>query len=169
MDKEQFGHNPSLVDSIEFGERNEPVTGKRPKDAFYAKPGQTPRGLGAGLGLSVMSSLLAACGSGGSTPAPSPTNNAPPAGAPPSAPPGTPPAPGPVAPPTLKQASRFLSQTTPGASKEEITRTQQLGLGAWLEEQFVAPADTSHWDWLVAKGFNVLANKNNSQGIDESH
>ena len=159
MDKEQFGHNTSLVDPIKSGERNEPATGKRPRDAFYSKPGQTPHGLGAGLGLSVMSSLLAACGSGGSTPAPSPISNAPP---------GTPPAPGPVAPPTLKQASRFLSQTTPGASKDEITRTQQLGLAAWIEEQFLAPADTSHWDWLVAKGFNVLANKNNSQGIDDS-
>lgn len=100
------------------------------------------------LGMSgALSLALEACGSGGSTSGAVTT---------------------PVSPLSAKESSRFLSQASLGAGKTEITRTQSLGASAWLEEQFAMPPDTSHWDWMVDKGFNVLANKNNALGIDDT-
>jgi len=56
------------------------------------------------------------------------------------------------APIDLPSAARFLAQTTFGASRAEISRTQQMGVNAWLDEQFAMPLGTSHFQWLKSKG-----------------
>lgn len=95
--------------------------------------------------------LLAACGGGGSGPS---------AGPPP------PPPPPAVVLPTDAQASRFLSQASMGATKAEISAVKTNGYDAWLSTQFGTARATSHWDWMVAQGFNVAANINNETGFN---
>ncbi|WP_091876184.1 DUF1800 domain-containing protein [Massilia yuzhufengensis] len=99
--------------------------------------------------------LLSACG-GGAT---SPPVSAPPSGS-------TPPPPPPVAGPTAAEASRFLSQASMGATREQIARVQSLGYAAWLDEQIAHPASPTRWDYLVARGLNGPANKNGEAGAD---
>ncbi len=48
-----------------------------------------------------------------------------------------PPAPGPMV--TATEAFRFLNQATFGATEEEVNRLQEMGIEAWLDEQFMAP------------------------------
>ncbi|GGB35827.1 hypothetical protein GCM10011380_26540 [Sphingomonas metalli] len=98
--------------------------------------------------------LLAACGGGGSG----------------SGSDGTAAVSAPVAvakvPPTDVQASRFLSQTTMGATRESIADVVAKGYEGWITAQFALPRATTHWDWLVANGYNVDANINNQTGFD---
>ena len=99
---------------------------------------------------------LAACGGGGgggnnSTPTPTPT---------------PPPVVVPPEPVTAERASRFLAQASMGATREQITKVQSLGYAGWLDEQFALPASGARWDWLVAGGYNVIANKNGEAGAD---
>ncbi len=68
--------------------------------------------------------------------------------------------------PTAAEASRFLHQATMGATREQIDAVMAKGYAAWLDEQFATPRDTSHWDWLVAGGFNVIGNQYNEAGFD---
>ncbi|MFZ4748182.1 MAG: DUF1800 domain-containing protein [Sphingomonas sp.] len=77
----------------------------------------------------------------------------------------TPPPPVVIVPPTQTQASRFLSQTSMGATKVEIDKVVSQGYDAWITAQFATPRATSHWDWLVAAGYNVAANQNNQNGF----
>ncbi len=70
--------------------------------------------------------------------------------------------------PTAAEAARFLSQASMGANKEDIARVQTLGYEAWLNEEFSATGDISHWDWLLSKGFNADTFRNTQQGIDAS-
>ncbi|MDP1025906.1 DUF1800 domain-containing protein [Sphingomonas sp. KR1UV-12] len=69
-------------------------------------------------------------------------------------------------PPTEVQASRFLSQSTMGATREAIADVVGQGYEAWIAAQLALPRATSHWDWLVANGYNVDANINNTAGFD---
>jgi len=64
------------------------------------------------------------------------------------------------------EASRFLGQASMGASRADIDRLRTQGFAAWLDEQFAMPRQTGHWDWLVANGYNVIANQNNTTGFD---
>lgn len=98
--------------------------------------------------------LLAACGGGGggSSTTPPPT--------------ATPP---PVIPPvsiTRAEASRFLGQATMGFGRADIDRVTTIGYEAWLDEQFNLARPTTHWDWLVANGYAVTANRDNETGFD---
>ena len=77
----------------------------------------------------------------------------------------------PVPPTTVEQigsvqAARFLAQASMGATREQMTRVQAVGYSKWLDEQMALPSSQSRWDWLMAKGFNALENKNNEAGID---
>jgi uncharacterized protein (DUF1800 family) len=81
------------------------------------------------------------------------------------APPTPTPPPVVVVPPTQTQASRFLSQTSMGATKVEIDKVVSQGYDAWITAQFSTPRATSHWDWLVASGYNVIGNKDNQNGF----
>ncbi len=99
---------------------------------------------------------LAACGSDGGS-----------AGSGPVASPPPPPPPVVVAP-TSTQASRFLSQATLGTTSTDIDRVVSIGYDAWITEQFALPRATSHWDWMVAAGYNAAANINSQNGFDNS-
>lgn len=100
--------------------------------------------------------LLAACGGGG--------GDATPGAAPPMA---VAPAPTPsAAGPTAAEASRFLSQASMGATRDQIARVQSIGYAAWLDEQIALPASPTRWDYLVSQGLNGIANKNGEAGAD---
>ncbi|MCF8206115.1 MAG: DUF1800 domain-containing protein, partial [Methylotenera sp.] len=82
-------------------------------------------------------------------------------------PPPPPPAPPPVAP-TDAEAARFLAQATFGARAEDIAAVKANGYAAWLDAQFALPVTAGHFDWLVAQGFAVDANKNTFNGVDNT-
>lgn len=95
---------------------------------------------------------LAACGgdgSAGSTGSASPTP-------PPAAP----------TPPTTAQAGRFLAQSSMGSSRADVDKVVATGYDAWLTEQFAMPRATTFWDWLVAGGYNAVANRDTQNGFD---
>jgi uncharacterized protein (DUF1800 family) len=98
---------------------------------------------------------LAACGSDGGTPT---------AVVPTPAPTPTPV----VVAPTKAQASRFLAQTSMGSASADIDKVVSQGYDAWITEQFAMPRATSHWDWLVAGGYNAAANINSQNGFNNS-
>ena len=101
------------------------------------------------IAATVPALALAACGDGGS-PAASP-----------------PPAPPPAAVlPTAVQSSRFLAQSTMGPTKADISAVQASGYDAWLTTQFGTARTTTHWDWLVAQGYNAAANMNSQAGFN---
>ena len=129
-----------------------PLTGAENGDGDAAAP------IAAGGSLSGASAMalglaLAACdsgGGGGGVVTPPPT--------------GTPsPTPAPV---SAVQASRFLGQATMGATSADITGVRAQGYAAWIAAEFVKPRATTHWDWLVTKGYNVVANRDNETGFD---
>jgi uncharacterized protein (DUF1800 family) len=70
------------------------------------------------------------------------------------------------APIDLPAAARFLAQSTLGASRAEIARTQQMGVTAWLDEQFAIPLGTSHVQWLKSKGHDNATLIFNSSAFD---
>lgn len=83
-------------------------------------------------------------------PAPSPTPTPPPAPTPPPPPPPPPPAPTPTPPPapapippgtgtTSLSAARFLEQASFGPNAAAVARLRQIGVEAWLNEQFLMP------------------------------
>ncbi|MDB5677182.1 DUF1800 family protein, partial [Sphingomonas bacterium] len=94
---------------------------------------------------------LAACGEGGSGGGTSVTPTPPPVV---------------VIPPSDAQASRFLGQATMGATRATIDATIARGFDGWLTDQFAMTRATSHFDWLVANGYNAAANINGQAGFD---
>lgn len=113
----------------------------------------------AGAALSSASAMalglaLAACdsggGGGGGVVSPPPTGTPPPTPAPVSA----------------AQASRFLGQATMGATSADIADVRARGYAAWITAEFAKPRATTHWDWLVTKGYNVVANRDSETGFD---
>ena len=149
----------ALVPRTGFGGQNvaEPILDSLEPDTRQAEPRAlmppTPLS-GASLSTLAASLALAACSGGGGgagttaggspTPTPSPT----------------------PAPIGAAAASRLLGQATMGATKAEIASVQSLGFNGWITAQFAQPRATSHWDWLVAYGYNVAANINNTTGFD---
>jgi uncharacterized protein (DUF1800 family) len=73
-----------------------------------------------------------------------------------------------VVAPTKAQASRFLAQTSMGSASADIDKVVSQGYDAWITEQFAMPRATSHWDWLVAGGYNAATNINNQNGFNNS-
>ncbi len=78
--------------------------------------------------------LLAACGGGGGGSTPTPTASTPVVVTP--------------AAITATQASRFLAQTTMGATRAMIDTVISRRYEGWIDDQFALPRATSHWDWL---------------------
>jgi uncharacterized protein (DUF1800 family) len=97
---------------------------------------------------------LAACGGGdgSSTPAVAPVAA---------------PSPAPVAI-TPAQASRFLAQSTMGATQATIGDVVSKGYGGWIDAQIALPRAIKHWDWLIANGYGDAANINGTNGFDQS-
>ncbi len=112
-----------------------------------------PAGLSNIVVATAPAALLAACGGSGG-------------GTPPTAGPPPPPPPPAVVLPTDAQASRFLSQSSMGATKADISAIKASGYDAWLSTQFATARATSHWDWMVSQNFNVAANMNNETGFN---
>lgn len=69
-------------------------------------------------------------------------------------------------PPTATEASRFLAQATMGATRGTMDAVVSRGYDGWLTDQFALPRATSHWDWLVANGYDAAANRNIVSGLD---
>lgn len=67
---------------------------------------------------------------------------------------------------TPAQASRFLAQTTMGGTRTMIDAVVSRRYDGWIDDQFAMPRPTSHWDWLIANGYNVAANINSEAGFD---
>jgi uncharacterized protein (DUF1800 family) len=98
------------------------------------------------------SAALVACGGGGGgTASPSPTPD-----------PSLPPTPASI---TREQASRFLGQAAFGADAASIDLVKSLGYAAWLDQQFAMPRGSSRLDYLYAKGYDAVENKNSRNGI----
>ncbi len=103
------------------------------------------------LTLSLVPSVLSACGGGGSSSASATTAMAP-------APISTSNVASVLAPtPTADQAARFLLQLQFSASDAEIATVQTQGFSLFLANQFNAAAGTTGWDWQMAQGFNTSA------------
>ena len=69
-------------------------------------------------------------------------------------------------PPTATEASRFLAQATMGATRSTMDAVVSRGYDGWLTDQFALPRATSHWDWLIANGYDAAANRNIVAGLD---
>jgi len=69
---------------------------------------------------------------------------------------------------TPARAARFLQQAAFGATDAQIARVQTLGYAAWLDEQFRAPRTASHVEWMLAKGYQDVANIDNFNGVDNT-
>lgn len=80
----------------------------------------------------------------------------------------TPDEPVPVVPATITtvQASRFLAQATMGTTRTQIDAVVARRYEGWIDDQFAMPRAISHFDWLVANGYNVVANISNETGFD---
>jgi uncharacterized protein (DUF1800 family) len=133
-----------------------------------------------------LAALLAACGGGGGSDGdaaaatPGATTPATPAapGTSPATPsnPGTPANPAnpttpstpstPTEPVTPALASRFLGQASMGATRAQIERVQAVGYSGWIDEQMAMAPSPSRWDWLVAKGYDAIANRYSEAGAD---
>jgi uncharacterized protein (DUF1800 family) len=101
-----------------------------------------PGGIGGATGALGLAAGLAACGGGGTSPAPVSTS------------------------PGDADAARFLAQASMGATRDHMARAQALGYSGWLDEQFALPASGTRWDWLVAGGFSDISHKNDEAGFD---
>ena len=73
-----------------------------------------------------------------------------------------------AAPATAAEASRFLAQSSMGASRVQIEHTQAMGYAGWLDEQFDLPPSGTRWDWLVANGYADISHKNDEAGFDSA-
>jgi uncharacterized protein (DUF1800 family) len=69
---------------------------------------------------------------------------------------------------TAPQAASFLSKAGFGATTTELASVQANGYKAWIDAQVAMPRETAHWDWLVAKGYNVIANVTGQNGFDNT-
>lgn len=76
--------------------------------------------------------------------------------------------PTPGQPLAANEASRFLGQAAFGGTAADVAALQSQGLDGWLSSQFAAARTQSHWDWMVANGYAVVANTFNFAGVDNT-
>ena len=69
---------------------------------------------------------------------------------------------------TANDAARFLGQAAFGGTAADVAAVQRLGFDGWLAAQFALPRGQSHWDWMVANGYAVVANTFNFSGVDNT-
>lgn len=69
---------------------------------------------------------------------------------------------------TAAQASRFLAQSTMGATRGLIDTVVARTFAGWLDDQFAMPRATTHWDWLVANGFAASTYITTERGFDST-
>jgi len=128
------------------------VTLAAPQPAAVAEAGLLPPPVAI---VPVLALAVAACGGGGSGSGGGQTGSAPPPPAPPQ-------------PPVITGASagRILAQGTMGATMAEIDSVKALGFEGWVGDQLNRTRATTFWDWLVAGGYNVVANRDGTTGFD---
>lgn len=73
-----------------------------------------------------------------------------------------------VSPVSSNEASRFLAQASFGGTDADIAAVQTNGEAAWIANQFALPLSETNWAWMMAQGFNNIANQHNEAGIDAS-
>ncbi len=71
-------------------------------------------------------------------------------------------------PANSKDAARFLSQASPGATKAQITAMQAMSYSAWLDAQFALPRSQSNVDWLSGQGYGSGAYLGHVDGLDNT-
>lgn len=71
-------------------------------------------------------------------------------------------------PATDVEAARFLGQAGFAATDSDVTKLKSSGFSAWLDQQFGAARTTSHYDWLVAKGYGAETYKYSLAGMDST-
>lgn len=82
---------------------------------------------------------------------------------------GAPPPPPPQSDISETQAARFLQQAGLAATDADIAQVRGNGYSGWLEQQFATPRTQSHWEWMVAHGYQLDANNaNNFNGVDNT-
>jgi len=64
----------------------------------------------------------------------------------------------------LRDASRFLRQSSWGGSASEIRSLASVGIQSWLNEQFDTPLTGSMTRWLIQKGYNDASVSSNVNG-----
>ncbi len=68
-----------------------------------------------------------------------------------------------------QQAARFLQQAALSSTAAEIAEVRGHGYSGWLDRQFAAPRNQSHWDWMAGRGYHADANNaNNFNGADNT-
>jgi len=73
-----------------------------------------------------------------------------------------------TAPRSPAEAARFLSQASPGASRDDILALQQMSYADWITAQLAMPQTQSHYNWLVANGYTSAANMSQIHGVDNT-
>ena len=127
-------------------------------DQRKSRPGEAGKLSGVGM-VGVASTLVACGGGGGDAPASNGSN----------ADPSTGNMPNPVSQSiSANDAARFLGQAAFGGTAADVAAVQRLGFDGWLAAQFALPRGQSHWDWLVANGYAVVANTFNFSGVDNT-
>jgi uncharacterized protein (DUF1800 family) len=53
-------------------------------------------------------------------------------------------------------AARFLQHAQFSSSEAEIAAVKSMGAAAWLDAQMALPSSIGGWDWLAARGYNVI-------------
>ncbi|MDB5829229.1 MAG: hypothetical protein JWQ73_3449 [Variovorax sp.] len=71
-------------------------------------------------------------------------------------------------PASSKDAARFLSQASPGATKAQITAMQAMSYSAWLDAQFALPRSQTNVDWLSGQGYGSTAYLGHVDGLDNT-
>ncbi|MFN0185976.1 MAG: DUF1800 family protein [Aquabacterium sp.] len=108
------------------------------------------RGRIAALSLAV---LLAACGGGGGG-----DSNETPQGQPSA----------PEMPADRVAASRFLSQSTFGATDDQVNRVMSVGYGAWIDEQIAKPQTSHRTEWESVDAANKVNDPNSGAWQDDT-
>jgi uncharacterized protein (DUF1800 family) len=124
--------------------KNDEVTATRP-DASAAPASPVA------CTLAAATLALAACGGGGSAGGGSSTSSA---------------QSGAAAPATPAEAARFLHQASIAATDTDMAAVQAQGYGPWLDNQFATVPAQTNYDWLLAQGFDVVANQYSQGGVD---
>lgn len=65
-------------------------------------------------------------------------------------------------------AARLLAQATLGANRSDIARAEAMGARKWVEEQFETEPLQGHYDWMMAAGYGIEANRYSTAGLDNS-
>jgi uncharacterized protein (DUF1800 family) len=101
------------------------------------------------VGLALSATFLAACGGGGSGDggSPAPVNSA---------------------PPSEKEAKKFVSQALLASTPAAVAEVQQNGFAKWIDAQFLIPATATRWQWLIDAGFNAPIYQNSTAGFDQT-